>query len=58
MLFRFPHLILPAIQRAMGVVMIGGMLASIVFTFILVPVIFWYLERFETKFFKSNMKKT
>ena len=41
-------------KRSMGVVMIGGMLASIIFTFILVPVVFWYLERFETKFFKSK----
>ena len=33
-------------------VMIGGLLASIVFTFILVPVVFWYLERFERRFIK------
>jgi len=39
-------------KRSMGVVMIGGMLASIVFTFILVPVVFWYLERFERRFMK------
>ncbi len=32
-------------KRAMGAVMIGGILASILFTFIFVPVIFWYLER-------------
>ncbi|MDD5573795.1 MAG: efflux RND transporter permease subunit [Candidatus Omnitrophica bacterium] len=39
-------------KRAMGGVMTGGMLASIVFTFILVPVVFWYLVRFEKKFVK------
>ena len=40
-------------KRSMGVVMIGGMLASIVFTFILVPVVFWYLDRLEKKFIKK-----
>jgi HAE1 family hydrophobic/amphiphilic exporter-1 len=40
------------VKQSMGAVMIGGMLASIVFTFILVPVVFWYLERFERKIFK------
>ncbi|MDD5538987.1 MAG: efflux RND transporter permease subunit, partial [Candidatus Omnitrophica bacterium] len=39
-------------KRAMGGVMAGGMLASIVFTFILVPVVFWYLDRFEKRFIK------
>jgi len=39
------------VKRSMGVVMIGGMLASIVFTFILVPPVFWYLDRLEKKFF-------
>ncbi len=43
---------LSKIKQSMGAVMIGGMLASIVFTFILVPVVFWYLERFERKFLK------
>ncbi len=43
---------LSKIKQSMGAVMIGGMLASIVFTFILVPVVFWYLERFERKFMK------
>ena len=38
-------------KKSMGVVMIGGMLASIVFTFILVPPVFWYLDRLEKKFF-------
>jgi len=40
---------LSKIKQSMGAVMIGGMLASIVFTFVLVPVLFWYLERFERK---------
>jgi HAE1 family hydrophobic/amphiphilic exporter-1 len=39
-------------KKSMGAVMTGGMLASILFTFILVPVVFWYLERFERKLFK------
>jgi multidrug efflux pump subunit AcrB len=33
----------------MGVVMMGGMIASVVFTFIFVPVVFWYLERFRNR---------
>jgi HAE1 family hydrophobic/amphiphilic exporter-1 len=39
-------------KQSMGAVMTGGMLASILFTFILVPVVFWYLEGFERKIFK------
>ncbi|MFA5362409.1 MAG: efflux RND transporter permease subunit [Candidatus Omnitrophota bacterium] len=39
-------------KKSMGAVMTGGMLASIVFTFVLAPVVFWYLEHFERKFFK------
>jgi HAE1 family hydrophobic/amphiphilic exporter-1 len=39
-------------KRAMGAVMTGGMLASIVFTFVLVPIVFWYLVRFEKRFIK------
>ena len=42
------------VKRSMGVVMIGGMLASIVFTFILVPPVFWYLDRLEKKFFRRS----
>ncbi|MFA4988343.1 MAG: efflux RND transporter permease subunit [Candidatus Omnitrophota bacterium] len=38
------------VKQSMGAVMTGGMLASIVFTFIFVPVVFWYLERFERIF--------
>ncbi len=34
----------------MGVVLIGGMIASIVFTFILTPIIFYYLERIKERF--------
>ncbi|MDD5194678.1 MAG: efflux RND transporter permease subunit [Candidatus Omnitrophica bacterium] len=37
------------IKRSLGAVMTGGMLASILFTFILVPVVFWYLEGLERK---------
>ena len=43
------------VKRSMGVVMIGGMLASIVFTFILVPPVFWYLDRLEKKFFGRSV---
>ncbi|MFA7705572.1 MAG: efflux RND transporter permease subunit, partial [Candidatus Omnitrophota bacterium] len=39
-------------KQSMGAVMTGGMLASILFTFILVPVVFWYLEPLERKLFK------
>ncbi|MDD3375776.1 MAG: efflux RND transporter permease subunit [Candidatus Omnitrophica bacterium] len=39
------------LKSAMGTVMIGGMLASIVFTFIFTPVSFWYVVRFQNKFF-------
>jgi HAE1 family hydrophobic/amphiphilic exporter-1 len=41
-------------KRAMGSVMIGGMLASIVFTFVFVPVVFWYIERFRAKRLSSR----
>ncbi|MCK9595190.1 MAG: efflux RND transporter permease subunit [Candidatus Omnitrophica bacterium] len=44
---------LSIIKQSMGAVMIGGMLASIVFTFVLVPVVFWYLESLERKIFRS-----
>jgi len=39
-------------KKSMGAVMTGGMVASVIFTFVLVPVVFWYLERFERKIFK------
>lgn len=38
-----------AAKKSMGIVMIGGMLGSIMFTFIFVPVVFWYIERFRNK---------
>lgn len=34
------------LKTSMGAVMIGGMIASIVFTFVFTPVMFWYLARF------------
>ncbi|MFA5069269.1 MAG: efflux RND transporter permease subunit [Candidatus Omnitrophota bacterium] len=39
--------VISAAKRSMSVVMMGGMAASILFTFISVPVIFWYIERFN-----------
>ena len=36
-------------KKSMGVVMIGGMVASVVFAFIFVPVVFWYIERLTNK---------
>ncbi len=36
-------------KSSMGIVMIGGMLASIFFTFIFTPVAFWYIHRFSGK---------
>jgi HAE1 family hydrophobic/amphiphilic exporter-1 len=38
--------VMPA-KPAMSAVVIGGMLASIVFTFIFTPVAFWYIHRFS-----------
>jgi len=38
------------LKSAMGTVMIGGMLASIVFTFIFTPVAFWYITRIKNFF--------
>jgi hydrophobic/amphiphilic exporter-1 (mainly G- bacteria), HAE1 family len=37
------------IKPSMSAVVIGGMLASILFTFIFTPVAFWYIERFTKK---------
>ncbi|MFA4983707.1 MAG: efflux RND transporter permease subunit [Candidatus Omnitrophota bacterium] len=37
-------------KQSMGAVMTGGMLASVIFTFVLVPVVFWYLEPLERRF--------
>jgi HAE1 family hydrophobic/amphiphilic exporter-1 len=39
-------------KQSMGAVMAGGMLASIIFTFVFVPVVFWYLQRLEKVFSK------
>ncbi|MCF7888362.1 MAG: efflux RND transporter permease subunit, partial [Candidatus Omnitrophica bacterium] len=39
------------IKPSMSAVVIGGMLASILFTFIFTPVAFWYIERFTKKLF-------
>jgi hydrophobic/amphiphilic exporter-1 (mainly G- bacteria), HAE1 family len=36
-------------KQSMGVVMIGGMVASIIFSFIFVPLVFWYLEGFKNR---------
>ncbi|MBD64643.1 MAG: hypothetical protein CME62_05525 [Halobacteriovoraceae bacterium] len=33
------------VKAAMGAVVVGGMIASMFFTFILIPLIYWYLER-------------
>ena len=43
------------VKSAMGAVMIGGMLASIVYTFIFTPVAFWYVVRFQS-FLKRLIK--
>ncbi len=43
---------LSKIKQSMGAVMIGGMLASAVITFVLVPVLFQYLYRLECKLLK------
>jgi len=42
------------VKSSMGIVMIGGMLASIFFTFIFTPIAFWYIHRFSEKVFKKN----
>jgi len=39
------------VKSSMGIVMIGGMLASIFFTFIFTPVAFWYIEKIKVRFF-------
>ncbi len=37
------------VKVSMGVVLIGGMLASILYTFVLTPVMFWYVERLRAR---------
>jgi len=34
-------------KASMGSVIIGGIFTSIIFTFLMVPIVFWYLERFR-----------
>ena len=41
-------------KRAMGQVMIGGMLASIFFTFIFVPIVFFYVDKLKNFFSRSR----
>lgn len=41
-----------ALKSSMGAVLVGAMLASIVFTFVFTPVAFWYVVRF-TNFLKN-----
>ncbi len=41
-------------KKSMSGVMIGGMLASVLFTFLFVPVVFWVLIRLKEKFFGSK----
>jgi HAE1 family hydrophobic/amphiphilic exporter-1 len=43
---------LSKVKQSMGAVMIGGILASILVTFVMVPVLFQYLYRFESKLLK------
>ena len=45
------------LKSAMGTVMIGGMLASIFFTFIFTPVAFWYVVRFRRFFSRFSSGK-
>ncbi len=42
------------VKAAMGAVVIGGMLASMFFTFVLVPIVYWYLERLRLFFSKKE----
>ena len=42
------------IKSSMGTVMIGGMLASIFFTFVFTPVMFWYVYRLRSVFVRDN----
>ena len=44
-------------KQAMGAVIIGGMLASIVFTFLFTPVAFWYVSRLRSVFVRSKPAK-
>jgi HAE1 family hydrophobic/amphiphilic exporter-1 len=37
------------VKSSMGAVVIGGVLASILFTFLLTPIAFWYCEKLKNK---------
>lgn len=39
---------------SMGAVIVGGMTGSIVFTFLLIPIIYWYLERIKGFFMRTK----
>ena len=43
-------------KSSMGIVMIGGMLASIFFTFIFTPIAFWCIEKLNIKLFVRKRK--
>ncbi|MBD3271009.1 MAG: MMPL family transporter, partial [Elusimicrobia bacterium] len=43
------------VKASMGGVIVGGMLASIFFTFTLIPVLFWYVYRFQ-RFIKHILR--
>lgn len=45
-------------KASMGAVVVGGMVASIFFTFVLIPLVYWYLERFLGIFKRSPKTKT
>jgi len=44
-------------KKSMAAVMMGGMMGSWLFTFIFVPVAFWYLEKFEVKRIFNKVKR-
>ena len=44
------------LKTSMGAVMVGGMLASIVFTFLFTPVVFWYITRFIDLITRRNRR--
>ena len=45
-----------AAKASMGAVIIGGMLVSTLFTFVLTPVLFWYLANWKNKTVLSKIK--
>ena len=44
------------VKASMGAVVVGGMIASMFFTFVLIPLVYWYLERMIKFFGKSKSK--